>query len=213
MPCCDHDHCETGSKPVSPTYRKVLWFALLSNFAMFGVEVVSGFEANSVSLLADALDFFGDAANYGVSLFVLGMSLQARAKASLLKGASMALFGVGVLVMSVHNLMAGDVPEHLTMGTVAILALITNVAVALALYRFREGDSNMRSVWLCSRNDAIGNVAVMLAAVAVAFTGTLWPDLLVAVFMAVLALGSSKSVIRQAMGELSQESMVTQHKH
>lgn len=169
---------------------------------MFFVEVIAGVSAGSVSLMADALDFFGDAANYGVSLFVLGMAVTARAKASLLKGFSMAGFGIGVLAFTVHNYIKGEVPEPITMGVIAMLALIANVAVALMLYRWREGDSNMRSVWLCSRNDAIGNVAVALAAVSVGVTGTYWPDLIVATLMAVLALTASRAVIVQALSEL-----------
>lgn len=207
-----HDHCHVETSPPSKAYRKVLWFALISNLLMFLVEVIAGFGADSTSLLADSVDFFGDAANYGVSLFVLSMGVVARAKASLLKGASMASFGVGILIVSGYNIYVGTQPEHFTMGAIAILALITNVAVALALYRFREGDSNMRSVWLCSRNDAIGNVAVFGAAVAVAQVGNLWPDVMVAAFMAILALVSAREVISQALGELRDEKRIL-HKH
>lgn len=205
-----HDHCHVESTPPSRTYRRVLWFALVANLLMFLVEVVAGFEADSTSLLADSVDFFGDAANYGVSLFVLGMGMTARARASLLKGFSMAMFGVGILIVSSYNVYVGNQPEHLTMGVIAVLALVTNVLVAVALYRFREGDSNMRSVWLCSRNDAIGNVAVLGAAIAVAYLGNLWPDVLVAVFMAILALISAREVIVQALGELRDDKAVLQ---
>lgn len=204
MPGCNHCEHDVTHTTLSPTYRRVLWAALIINAAMFFVEVLAGVSAGSVSLMADALDFFGDAANYGVSLFVLGMAVTARAKASLLKGFSMAAFGVGVLAFTVHNYLTGEVPEPITMGAVAVLALIANVAVALMLYRWREGDSNMRSVWLCSRNDAIGNIAVALAAIFVGATGTYWPDLIVATLMAVLALTASKSVIAQALLELRQ---------
>ena len=201
MPGC-HDHCHANTQPPSTTYRKVLWFALVMNLLMFVVEVVAGFGADSTSLLADSVDFFGDAANYGVSLFVLGMGVATRARASLLKGFSMACFGVGILVVMAYNIYSGNQPEHLTMGVIATLALLTNVLVAVALYRFREGDSNMRSVWLCSRNDAIGNVAVLGAAFAVAYLGNLWPDVIVALFMAGLALVSAREVILQARSEL-----------
>lgn len=202
MPGCNHCEHDTDGSPASPTYRRVLWAALIINLGMFFFEVFSGLEAGSVSLLADSLDFFGDAANYAVSLFVLGMVVTVRAKASLLKGLSMASFGVGVLAFTVYNYLNGEVPEPITMGAVAMLALVANVAVALMLFKFREGDSNMRSVWLCSRNDAIGNVAVAFAALMVGWTGTYWPDLIVAALMATLALTASKSVITQAMGEL-----------
>ena len=155
MPGCNSCHHDTPAKAISPAYKKVLWAALLINLGMFLVEVASGLKAGSVSLMADSLDFLGDAANYSVSLFVLGMALAIRAKAALLKGATLGLFGLGVLGLTAHNLMTGRMPEPVTMGAVAVLALIANVAVAAMLYRWREGDANMQSVWLCSRNDAI----------------------------------------------------------
>ena len=183
-------------------YRRVLWVALLLNAAMFGVELVAGWQAGSLSLLADAIDFAGDALNYGVSLAVLAAALQWRARAAVLKAFSMMGFGLYVLGSAVWALWHGQPPEPLTMGVVAALALATNVGVAAMLYAFREGDANMRSVWLCSRNDAIGNVAVMLAAAGVFGTGAAWPDLLVAGLMAALALHGGWQVLRQARGEL-----------
>jgi Co/Zn/Cd efflux system component len=147
------------------------------NAAMFAVEVAGGLAAGSVSLLADAVDFFGDAANYGLSLLVLGMALSWRARAALLKGASMAAFGILVLAKAGWNAATSTVPEAATMGLVGSLALVANVGVALQLYRWREGDANMRSVWLCTRNDAIGNLAVLAAALGVFGTGTAWPEL------------------------------------
>lgn len=204
MPGCNH-HCEheptTG--PSSPAYKRVLWLALLINLGMFVFEVFSGLKAGSVSLLADSLDFFGDAANYAVSLFVLGMALTIRAKAALLKGTSLAVFGLMVLAVTAYNLAIGKMPEPVTMGLVAFLALVSNVAVALMLYKWRDGDANMQSVWLCSRNDAIGNVAVLGAALLVGWTGTAWPDLLVAVLMAFLGLSAAKTIITQARMELT----------
>lgn len=190
--------------PASTAYRKVLWVALAINALMFGVEVVTGLDARSVSLLADSVDFLGDAANYGVSLFVLDMALTWRARASLLKGGCMAAFGLWILGVTVHNAFAGIVPDAPVMGAVSVLALAANVGVALLLYRHREGDSNMRSVWICSRNDAIGNVAVMLAALGVFGTGSGWPDLAVGAIMAALALSGSYQVVRHALAELRQ---------
>ena len=154
------------------------------------------------ALLADAVDFFGDAANYGVSLFVLGMALQWRARAALLKGLSMGTFGVFVLAKAAWSATHGAAPEPLIMGAVGSLALVANVVVAWMLYAWREGDANMRSVWLCSRNDAIGNVAVIVAALGVWGSATAWPDLAVAAMMGVLALSSAVSVVRQARREL-----------
>lgn len=169
---------------------------------MFVVEIVSGMKANSVSLLADSLDFLGDAANYGISLWVLGMAITTRAKASLIKAISMAIFGVWVLVSAVWHFIHGSLPSAETMGIIGVLALIANLAVAALLYAYREGDSNMRGIWLCTRNDAIGNVAVILAAIGVFGTGAAWPDLLVAIIMASLALHSAGSVILHARTEL-----------
>jgi Co/Zn/Cd efflux system component len=207
MPGCSTCHDHQPAQSVSPTYKKVLWVALVVNLGMFIVEVASGLKAGSVSLLADSLDFFGDAANYAVSLFVLGMALSIRAKAALVKGATLGIFGVGVLAYTAYRLWTGQVPEPLTMGVVAVLALVANVAVALMLYKWREGDSNMQSVWLCSRNDAIGNVAVVAAASLVAWTGSAWPDLAVAVLMATLGITAARTIITQAWRELNQTSV------
>ena len=207
MPGCSTCHDHQPAQTVSPTYKKVLWVALVVNLGMFIVEVASGLKAGSVSLLADSLDFFGDAANYAVSLFVLGMALSIRAKAALVKGATLGIFGVGVLAYTAYRLWTGQVPEPLTMGVVAVLALVANVAVALMLYKWREGDSNMQSVWLCSRNDAIGNVAVVAAAGLVAWTGSAWPDLAVAVLMATLGITAARTIITQAWRELNQTSV------
>ncbi len=197
--CCDSG-CATPA--VGPAFRKALWVALVINLAMFGVEIVSGLRSGSVSLLADAIDFAGDAANYGISLVVLSMGLVWRARAALLKGVTMMTFGLFVLARAGWSLHAGVLPEPMTMGVIGALALLANVAVALMLYAFREGDSNMRSVWLCSRNDALGNIAVMAAAAGVFGTGSAWPDLGVALVMAGLALSAGYSVIRQARQEL-----------
>jgi len=196
-------HCCPPPPPsVDPRYRRVLWLALLLNAAMFAVEIAGSLQSGSVSLLADAIDFFGDAANYALSLAVLSMALSWRATASLLKAASMAGFGIFVLGRALWSALNGLPPEPLTMGAVALLALAVNVFVAWTLYRYRDGDSNMRSVWICSRNDAVGNVAVALAALGVFGTGAAWPDLLVAVGMAALALTGAWSVMQQARTEL-----------
>lgn len=199
---CGHSHC-SSSGAASPRYRKALWIALVVNLAMFVVEILAGLQSESVSLLADAIDFAGDAANYGISLAVLALGLAWRARVALLKGASMALFGAFVIGKAAWSALAGAAPEPLTMGVVAVLALVANVGVALLLYAFREGDANMRSVWLCSRNDAIGNVAVALAALGVFGTGSAWPDLVVALFMGGLALSGGATVIRHARHELA----------
>jgi Co/Zn/Cd efflux system component len=209
--CCEHDHDhdhEHLSASDTPRYRRVLWVALALNVLMFAVEIGAGFRSGSVSLLADAIDFFGDAANYGVTLAVLSMGLAWRARAAVLKGLSMLGFGVFVAAKALWSAAQGVPPEALTMGLVGALALGVNVLVALLLYAFREGDANMRSVWLCSRNDAIGNVAVMLAALGVFGTGSAWPDLAVAAAMAALAISGGWSVLRQARGELRRSPII-----
>ncbi|MFI8481124.1 cation transporter [Pseudomonas sp. NPDC078700] len=205
--CCNHTP-DPSSQQRPARYRKILWIALVVNLGMFFIEIASGVKAGSVSLLADSLDFLGDAANYGISLWVLGMGIALRAKASLFKAVSMLIFGVGVLGMAIWHALSGQVPEPQTMGLIGSLALLSNLGVAALLYAYREGDSNMRSVWLCTRNDALGNVAVLLAAVGVFGTGTAWPDLLVASVMALLAITSAYQVTRQAQQELR-----TEHAH
>lgn len=208
-----HDHhshggacCAPPPPSSNPAYRRVLWAALFINFAMFAVEIGAGLAAASVSLLADAIDFFGDGANYAVSLLVLNMAVAWRARAALLKAASMAAFGVFVLAKAAWNLWAGVIPEPITMGVIGALALAANLSVAWMLYAWREGDANMRSVWLCTRNDAIGNVAVMLAALGVFGLGSALPDLVVAGIMGTLALTGAFAVMRQARAELASQS-------
>lgn len=187
---------------VDPVYRRILWIALVANAAMFFVEIGAGALADSTALLADAVDFFGDAANYGITLAVLALAPVWRSRAALIKGCSMGLFGIFVIGKVIWSASTGSSPEPLTMGAVAILALLTNVGVAVMLYRYRSGDANMRSVWLCSRNDAIGNVAVMIAALGVFGTGSGWPDLAVAAALGILALSAAQSVVRQSLLEL-----------
>lgn len=190
-------------------FRRVLWIALAINATMFVVELTAGLAAGSVSLQADALDFLADAANYGISLVVVGMALRYRALAALVKGASMGLFGLWVIGATVWHTVNGTLPEASIMGAVGFAAFVANAAVLAMLWAYREGDSNMRSIWLCSRNDVIGNFAVMLAALGVFGTGTGWPDVAVAAVMGTLALHSACLVIRQAIGERSQVALGT----
>ncbi|MBP6012764.1 MAG: cation transporter [Alphaproteobacteria bacterium] len=208
------DHCCPAPPPsASLAYRRVLWIALFVNAAMFFVEVVAGVAAGSASLQADALDFFGDAANYALSLSVASMALAWRARAALVKGASMGLFGIWVIASAAMNVLTGATPHAGTMGAIGFLALLANVGVAVLLYQYRDGDANMRSVWLCTRNDAIGNVMVMVAALGVFGTGTLWPDVAVAAAMAALALSASFQSIARALAELRGEAVVDPDRH
>ncbi|WP_367646939.1 cation transporter [Ruegeria arenilitoris] len=191
-------------------YRTVLWIVLVINATMFLVEIIAGLAAGSAALQADALDFFADAANYGISLFVLGMSLRWRASAALIKGASMGLFGLWVIGTVIWHTLNGTVPSWGTMSVVGMVALIANAACLALLFAWRDGDSNMRSVWICSRNDVVANCAVLAAALGVFGTGTGWPDILVAGVMALLALQGADTVIRQALGELKHSNKETQ---
>ncbi len=197
------DCCTMLAAPaVDPRYRRALWIALAINGAMFVVEIGAGMQAQSVSLLADAIDFFGDAVNYGLSLAVLAGASIWRARTALLKALSMGAFGIFVLGKAAYNAFVGVAPEPLTMGAIGFVALAANVGVGLLLYAWRDGDANMRAVWLCTRNDALGNVAVLFAAAGVFGTGGAWPDLVVAAIISTLALGSAVTVARAARGEL-----------
>lgn len=188
---------------LQPGLRRALWIALVVNALMFGIEIAAGLKSGSVSLLADAIDFFADAANYGLTLAVLGLSLAWRARAAMAKAASMLAFGAVVIGRAAWSLSSGITPEAVTMGMVGTLALASNVGVAVLLYAYRDGDANLRGVWLCTRNDAIGNLAVMVAALGVFGTGTAWPDLAVALVMAGLAISAGWAVMRQARRELA----------
>ncbi|MEK5759625.1 cation transporter [Acinetobacter variabilis] len=197
---CSCSHEPAPPKPNSK-FRTALWIALLINLTLFGVELIGGAYAHSSALWADALDFFGDAVNYGISLAVIGASLYWRATVALIKGLTMAVFGLVVIGKVIYAFMQGIPPEAITMGIIGVLALIANVVTAIILYAFRDGDANMKSVWLCSRNDAIGNVAVIFAAVGVFGTGSLWPDIIVAFIMASLGLSAGYHVVKQALAE------------
>lgn len=187
----------------SPSWRRALWIALAVNATMFVAEMAAGVAGGSKALQADALDFLGDAANYAISLGVAGMALAWRARAALLKGGTLALLGMYVFATTAWAVWHGGMPEAEVMGIVGIAALLANAGVALMLYRYRTGDANMRSVWICSRNDAISNVAVVLAAAGVFGTGSAWPDLIVAGTMAALGISGGVQIIRQARAELS----------
>lgn len=196
---CGHDVVFDGS---TPAYKRSIWMVIFLNAGMFIVEIWGGQMANSLALFADAMDFFADAATYGISMLVIGMPLVIRAKTALVKGASLMLMGLFVLGSTLYHLFILDVPEYTTMGVIGLMALSANLASVVILYRFKDGDSNIRSVWLCSRNDAIGNIMVMIAAGAVYYTNSALPDLIVAGLMSTLFLSSSYKIITQARAEL-----------
>ncbi len=199
--------CCSGSETTQPTqdkaWRRVLWLALAINATMFAVEIAAGVAAQSAALKADALDFLGDSANYAISLGVAGMALQWRARAALLKGVSLLLLGLWVLGSTIWMARAGTLPQAETMGIIGVLALFANFACAVMLWRHRDGDANRRSVWICSRNDAIGNIAVVAAALGVFGTGTAWPDIAVAAILAALGISGGWQIVWQARRELA----------
>lgn len=189
---------------MSPGYKRALWVVIAINAVMFVVEMTAGIAAQSKALQADALDFLGDTATYAISLAVIGMAASVRAKAALVKGLSLSLMGTWVLGSTLYRVFVTGVPEAEIMGVIGLLALAANLGSVLLLMKWKDGDANVRSVWLCSRNDAIGNVAVLIAASGVWATNTGWPDLAVAGLMAGLFLWSSIQIIRQARSELRQ---------
>ncbi len=197
--CCEHE-CQASNADLG--YRRILWAALGINVSMFLVETAASFLAGSVSLRADALDFLADAFNYGIALAVIGLSLRWRASAALVKGGIMALFGLWVASSIVGNAMIGSVPEAGVMGAIGLVALAANLSVAGLLYRHRANDSQAMSVWLCTRNDCIANIGVMLAGVGVWISGTSWPDLAVAAVVACLGLSSAVRIARKAIVEM-----------
>jgi Co/Zn/Cd efflux system component len=201
MAGCHHDHCSVTFDGESAAYRRVLWIVVAINAAMFLTELLAGAFANSMALQADALDFLGDSLTYGASLYVIGRSAQLRAGVAMAKGLSLAVMGLVVLGLSIHKVFVAGAPDAYVMSGVGVMALVANAVSVVLLLKFRAGDANVRSVWLCSRNDAIGNVAVIAAAGMVAWTGTPWPDLIVAIAMASLFLHSATLILRQALQE------------
>lgn len=196
--CCGENATFDG---MSDAYKRRLWIVIALNATMFAVEMIAGHLSGSQALQADALDFLGDSMTYGISLAVIGASVRVRTAAALVKGASLSLMGLWVLGSTAYHVFLVGVPQAEVMGAIGFLALMTNLASVLLLMRYKDGDANVRSVWLCSRNDAIGNVAVMIAALGVWGTATGWPDLIVAGIMAGLFLSSSVQIIVQALRE------------
>lgn len=196
--CCD-DQVFEG---MSEAYKRALIAVIVINALMFFIAVTAGLLSGSQALLADALDFAGDSATYTISLLVIGAPLRTRAMASIFKGGSLALIAIVILVTSGIRFFGDTVPVAETMGMIGFLALLANLTSLLILMGWRDGDSNVRSVWLCSRNDAIGNVGVIIAGIVVAMTGAAWPDLVVAILLASLFLRSSFLIMSQARIEL-----------
>ncbi|MGA8626052.1 MAG: cation transporter [Pseudolabrys sp.] len=203
MDYCDHCHTPDPHRG-NAAYRRVLWAVLAINAAMFLIEIGAGVTAGSASLQADALDFLGDAANYAISLLVVGMVLRYRAMAALAKGTTMGLFGLWIIGTAIWHTLHGTLPSAYTMGAIGFAALAANALSFGLLWAYRDGDANMRSAWICTRNDVFGNLAVLLAAAGVFGTGTGWPDIIVATIMASLALQGAWLVVWQSLAELHQ---------
>ncbi|MFN4143329.1 cation transporter [Aestuariivirga sp.] len=204
MDQCNDDGCGCGTarfEGLSPDYRRRLWAVIAINATMFVVETLGGHLAGSMALQADALDFLGDTLTYGISLAVIGMPLRTRATAAFLKGISLFLMGLWVAGYTAYQVFVLGLPVAPLMGGIGLAALAANVASVLLLARYKDGDSNVRSVWLCSRNDAIGNVAVIGAAGLVWLFASPWPDLIVAIAMAALFLNSAQQILRQSLAE------------
>ncbi len=196
--CCENGPVFDG---MDSRYRRILWAVIFINGAMFAIEMAAGFAAGSQALKADALDFFADTVTYGISLAVIGRSIRTRSSVALLKGASLTVMGLWIFGSTAWQVLVLGVPAAGIMSAIGFLALAANLASVAVLMRYKDGDSNVRSVWLCSRNDAIGNVAVVFAAAAVWATASAWPDLIVATLMALLFLNSSAKILRQAWVE------------
>lgn len=197
--CCPPD---TDAVAGSSRYRRALWIALAVNAVMFVIELGASVSAESVALLADAVDFAGDAGNYGMSLGAIALGTLWQSRAALFKGLCMAGYGAFVLALAGWSWLAGSAPEPITMGVVGGIALAANLGVTALLFAYREGNADMRSVWLCTRNDSIGNIAVLIAALGVFGTGTRWPDLIVAAVIASFAVSGGVTTIRSARAEL-----------
>jgi Co/Zn/Cd efflux system component len=207
------DGCGCSGNPrfdgMDARYKRVLWTVIAINAVMFIVEMAAGQLAGSRALQADALDFLGDTLTYGLSLAVIGASLRVRASAALFKGLSLSFVGLWVLATTAYSVIFLGLPRADIMGSIGFLALAANLVSVLLLMRYKDGDANVRSVWLCSRNDAIGNVAVLVAAGAVWFSSSAWPDLIVAAGMAALFLNSSFLILLQALEEYNQKQITS----
>lgn len=195
--CCS----EKKFEGVSDRYMRILWLVIGLNAGMFGVEMTAGLFAQSQALQADALDFLADSVTYALSLWVIGKSVSMRTAVAMAKGLNLSMMGAWVVFSTLYQMTVFHSPEPATMSGVALAALLVNVVSVILLVSYKDGDANVRSVWLCSRNDAIGNVAVILAASGVWATQSGWPDLIVAMLMAGLFLSSSLQIIRQALAE------------
>jgi len=196
--CCGNNAKFDGT---SDGFKRALWLVIAINAVMFAVEMYGGAMAGSQALKADALDFLADSATYGLSLWAIGRSLQTRSNAAIVKGVSLLLMGAWVFGSSIYQIFVMQVPVAPLMSIIGMMALAANVVSVLILVRYKDGDANVRSVWLCSRNDAISNIAVILAAGVVWYTQSAWPDLIVAIFMAGLFTSSAIQILKQAWAE------------
>jgi cation diffusion facilitator family transporter len=207
--CCDAKTEELAT--LRGKHKNVLTAVLIVNAVLFVVEATAGLLAHSTALLADSLDMLGDSLVYGFSLYALWRSAVWKARAALLKGAIMGVFGVGVLIEAGYKTVSGVVPVAETMGIIGLLVLVGNGLCFLLLFRHRSDDLNMRSTWLCSRNDIIANIAVLGAAAGVKLTDSSWPDIVIGAGIAALFLRSAFTVLAESFSELQRLSSHSKH--
>lgn len=200
-PCACHGDEKRAQH--DPAYRTALTIVVVLNLAFGLCELVGGFIADSQALKADSLDFLGDGSISLLGLIALAWSARARARVALTQGLFLGALGIGVIAFAIWRALHATVPEAELMGGIGVVALAVNITAALVLARFREGDANLQAIWLFSRNDAIANIVVIVAAGLVAWTGSAWPDLVVAGVIALLFLHSAYEIVRSARSELS----------
>lgn len=204
--CCSN---EDEIQLMKQSHGRVLWIVLAINASMFLVELVVGVLSQSTALMADSLDMLGDALVYSFSLFVLGKGIKWEAKASVLKGVIMLSFGIGVLAEAVYKILNPVVPEAGSMGITGAAALVMNSICFYLLWKHRGDNLNMQSTWVCSRNDLIGNVGVIIASGLTAVTASKWPDIAIGLSIAAMFVNSAIQVLREAKSALAQNSKST----
>jgi cation diffusion facilitator family transporter len=207
--CCHEKEEEIAS--LQGAHGRALRIVLAINATFFAIELCAGILAHSTALLADSLDMLGDSLVYGLSLYVLSRSPKWKVSAAMAKGVIMIVFGIGVMIEAVYKALSGQVPGYETIGIIGLLALLANAFCFILLYRHRGDNLNLRSTWLCSRNDVIANAAVLVAALGVYLSKSLWPDVIIGVAIAALFLKSASTVLRESILELRTIRMLESH--
>ena len=198
-----NDNCSMGSEPGSAQERRILIIVLVINATMFAVEFSAGLAASSTALLADSLDMLADAIIYAIGLFALGRASHWRARAALTSGMFQLALGAGIAVEAIVKIFVNGLPDAATMSLFGVLALLANTVCFVLLSRFRDGDINLRATWICSRNDMIGNVGVLLAAGLVIWLESGWPDILIGLMIALVVIRSALRISMEAYASLN----------